>query len=371
MTPLRVLWLIKGLGPGGAEGLLVSHAQHSSPRIAYTTAYLLCQWSQRAEALRRAGVDVICLKGGREWDFRWAVRLRRLLRVKRFDVLHVHSPYMAIVARLVRLSVFGRNRPALVYTEHNRWQHHNRITRLANRATFGLDDATIAVSASVRDSIEHRRQGDVKVVLHGLDSSGFGDLSPLRDAMRRELSVGRGEVLVGTVANLRASKGYPVLLAAARRVIDRHPSVTFVAAGVGPLLQELERRRGELNLHDRFRFLGYCEDIHSLLSAFDIFVLASDGEALGIAVLEAMAAGVPVVATNAGGIPEIVADGVSGLLVEPNDPVAMAEGIASLVVDPVRRERMGVEGHAVAARFSRADAVDSIEELYQSLSRRR
>ena len=153
---LRVCWLTKGLGPGGAERLLVEHAAAGDrDRFEYSAAYLL-PWKQHLVGeLEDLGVATHCLGVHTEADPRWVVRLAALLRSEHVDVVHAHSPVSASVARVLVRSGFRST--AFVYTEHNRWQSHHRVTRWANEATFGLDDAVLAVSADVAASMSPGR----------------------------------------------------------------------------------------------------------------------------------------------------------------------------------------------------------------------
>src|SRR5688500_2605023 len=107
----RVLWLIKGLGAGGAEALPLAWAQvRDRRRFAYETAFVLPRKTALVDPMRETGVPVRCLDGGREWDVRWLLRLRRLLRERRPDLIHVHSPYVAGFTRLVVRSLPTRYR---------------------------------------------------------------------------------------------------------------------------------------------------------------------------------------------------------------------------------------------------------------------
>src|SRR5688500_3034106 len=97
----RVLWLIKGLGMGGAERLLVETAQLADrSRFTFDVAYLLRHKDQLRGQLSAAGVMTHCLQGGHEMDVRWAQRLRDLVLQRRYDIVHAHSPYAASVARV-------------------------------------------------------------------------------------------------------------------------------------------------------------------------------------------------------------------------------------------------------------------------------
>ena len=216
--PLRVLWLIKGLGPGGAERLLVEHATTGDREAcSYEAAYLL-DWKQHlVPQLETARVATHCLGVRTERDPRWVWRLDRLLRRNRYDVIHAHSPFVAAVARVVARMLPRSRRPAFVYTEHNLWPSYKTVTRVANEATYGLNDHVFAVSADVRDSVKPKWRDRVEVLVHGIDVPWVRSHLVQRELVRNELGVHPGEVLAITVANLRAAKNYPGLLDAARR----------------------------------------------------------------------------------------------------------------------------------------------------------
>jgi glycosyltransferase involved in cell wall biosynthesis len=115
------------------------------------------------------------------------------------------------------------------------------------------------------------------------------------------------------------------------------------------------------------RLLGHRDDVLRILQAADMFVLTSEYEAAPMAILEAMAAGLPVIATAVGGIPAIVADGVSGVLVEPGSPASLIAALERLAHDPELRARMGSAG---AERHRRDwDAERMIDEYARVLDR--
>ena len=362
-----MLWLIKGLGPGGAERLLLEHATIAGREISCEVAYLL-PWKQHLAAdFETRGIATHCLNVRSPADLRWVTRLRRLVRDGRFEVVHTHSPAIAALARpVLRLR---RARVGLVYTEHNRWPSHHTLTRLANRATVRLDDATIAVSNDVRESMG-RAGRRTEVVVHGVDIERVRSHMVQRAAARAELGVGDDELLAVTVANLRRDKGYPYLMAAARSIIDGGLPIRFAAAGQGQQEAELRALHDELALGERFQMLGYVPDAARVTAAADMFVLSSLHEGLPVSIMEALALGVPVVATRVGGVPELVEHGVSGLLVEPRDPAALAAAISSLADSGVRRrlaDGARKRGESIDARA----AVSRLEALYLELAGRR
>jgi glycosyltransferase involved in cell wall biosynthesis len=366
----RILWLSKGLGPGGAEQLLVEHARagdHDAYR--YEAAFVL-DWKQHlVPRLDALGVRTRSLGVSRELDLRWIDRLHGLLERERYDVVHAHSPSVAVAARAVVRALPHGRRPAFVYTEHNRWPSYRTPTRLANRLTYRWNDAVLAVSRDVRDSISPGLRAGVEVVVHGIDVARVRAAAGARAAMRAELGAGDDEILAVTVANLRAGKNYPGLLEAARRVLDRDVPVRFAAAGQGPLHDEIDALHARLELGDRFRLLGYRDDAVRVIAAADVFVLASHHEGLPVTVMEALTLGVPVVAPAVGGLPEIVTSGVDGLLVTPGSPDALADALAS-VADPGTRGRLARGAAATGDRFSARHAVDAIERVYATVTTR-
>jgi len=374
-----VLWLIKGLGPGGAEHLLVNQAAvRDAEAFDYEAAYLVPAKRHLVPQLEALGVPVTPLDSSREWDPRWAWRLRRLLKDRPVDVIHGHSPYVAAVTRLLVRTLPRSARPALVYTEHNRWPRHRPSTRLVNRLTFRLDDAHVAVSHDVRSTIPASLREDVEVIVHGVDVDAVRRQRDHRDDVRRELGVDADEIVIGIVANHRAEKAYDVWLEAAGLVLaalDRrpsdpsasptHPRVRFVSVGQGPLEAGLRDQVRDRELGDRVVLLGYRDDAVRVMSAFDVFTLTSRHEGLPVALMDALVLGLPTVATNVGGIPEAVTDGVEGTLVGPDDPIALADAYRAVATDAELRDRYAQAAAKRGEAFDIARAARLLEARYR------
>ncbi len=375
-APVRVLWLIKGLGPGGAERLLVNQAAvRDRDGLTYEAAYLVPAKDHLTGELEALGVPTMSLDGPREWDLRWALTLRRRLRRSPVDVIHGHSPYVAAVTRLLIRTLPRRDRPAHVYTEHNRWPRHRPTTRALNRLTFGLDDAQFAVSEDVRSTLPMRRQASVTVLAHGVDVAGGRALRQERDAVRAELGFAPDDLVIGIVANFRREKGYDTLLDAAAQVATataeatwRGPVVRFVSVGQGPLDAEIRDRHAALGLGSSFTLLGYRADARRVMAAFDIFTLTSRHEGLPVALMDALVLGLPVVATNVGGIPEAITTGREGVLVPVDDPTTLASAYLDLAGEPARRERLGAAAATRGAAFDIARATAVLEQCYRDVA---
>jgi glycosyltransferase involved in cell wall biosynthesis len=361
-----VLILIKGLGRGGAEQLLASGAPYlDTERFRYRFAYLLPWKDSLVAELEAGGLAVDCLDGAK--GLGWVGRLRGLVRREGIDLVHAHSPVAAAAAR----AALGR-RPRIVYTEHNVWSRYHPATYAANLATFPRNDHVFAVSDEVRASVRYPGplrslpMPPVETLHHGLDQAavaGWGG----PDGVRAELGIPEDAPVVGNVANFKAAKDHPTLLAAAARVRERVPEVRFVLIGQGPLEPETRRLAAELGLEGTVVFTGFRTDAHRLLAALDVFTLSSTYEGLPIALIEAMALGRPAVVTRVGGVPEVLGDGAQGLLVPPRDPAALADGLLRLLGDPGLRDRMGAAARARAADFDIRKAVRRMEQVYAGL----
>ncbi len=368
-TPIRVMWLIKGLGPGGAERLLCHLAEvRNRTDFVYQAAYLMPEKSTLVSELERSGVPVVCLDAPGRGTLGWATRVRRRLLEQPVDILHFHSPFPAAVGRVVARSLPRAARPRLITTEHNTWSAYGRATWFLNALTYRMDDAHIAVSEAVRESVPRvfGRRAHV-VVVHGVPVERIREELRRREETRSALGVRPGELLLGTVANFRTHKAYPDLLEAARRVIDAGHQVRFVAVGQGRLEDQIRERHDALDLRERFALLGYREDAVRVLAACDVFVLASLFEGMPVSLMEALALGVPVVATAVGGIPELVTNGVEGLLVRPSAPEALATALGELIADPARRAEMSQAAAARAAQLDVRSAACRIEDVYRAV----
>jgi glycosyltransferase involved in cell wall biosynthesis len=361
---IRVLWLSKGLGPGGAERLLLSFARAGDhDRFAFHAAYLLPHKAQLVAPLQEAGVETVCLDGTRTVDVGWVRRLRRILIEQRIDVVHVHSPLVAAFVRPVVATI--RPRPALVTTAHNMWPSFHPATRALDRLTAPLDDHLFSVSEAVHRSLPPGLRRRSEVLVHGVDVDDIDGRRGEREAMRAHLGV-EGKRVVITIANLRADKDHPNLFSAAQQVLAEHDDVVFLAIGQGQLEDELQADLARRGLGDRFRMIGHQEDPIVHLVASDVFTLASRHEGLPISLLEALAAGLPAAVTAVGGIPQVVTDGVEGRLVPPSDPEALADAILQLL-DPEVNARAGGAARRRAQDFGIGPAVERQQDVYESL----
>lgn len=372
MQKVTVLWVIKGLGLGGAERLLASSLPYlDRDTYDYEIAYFDDSKGNLVPEFERAGISVVCLHIRKPYDIRVIFRLLRVLRSRRTDILHVHSPYWGTFARVLG-KIAGVK--AIISTEHQFVNKLHPMAKALNVATYGINDAVIGVSEAVVSSLKAKRrvrEDRLYVVHNGIDtravSEGFFDSA----MVKASLGIDERNFLVLTVANIKPQKGHQYLLMAMPLLLAQIPNTTFVFVGrpkSRSASEQLEKMAKRLGVSKSVIFAGFRPDVFRLVSSCDVFVLPSLWEPFGIVLLEAMSLGKPVVATRVGGIPEIIADGVNGYLVEPKEPRALSEKIAKLLENEPLRNKMGQTGReTVRQRFDIRKSVVKTEQIYSSI----
>jgi len=366
----KVLWLIKGLGMGGAERLLEAAIPHfDRDTYDYEVAYCLAHKNEVVPTLEHANIPIFCLNFRRNFDPGGFYRLFRLIRDRKPQVLHLHLPYTGILGRVIgRLNgVKG-----IVYTEHNILDTYHPLTRMLNLLTYPLSRKTISVSEEVQRSLmKHRlaRSTELLVIRNGIDLNSESSVSP--DMVKQALGIPTNHQVVGNVAHVQPAKGQEYLLQAAKLVLDRCPEVTFLIVGREKMnggISHLEELASELGIRDHVVFTGFREDVYDLMRVFDIFTLSSLYEGLPIALLEAMLLYKPVVVTSVGGIPEVIKDEVNGFLVPPKNPKALAERIVQLLQDNVLGTTISqMAAQTVREQFSMQEMVRKVEQVYSAV----
>ena len=362
---MHVLHLIKSLGLGGAENLLLEAARHGSPsgtRLSF--GYFLPHKDALVPPLRAAGAEVTCFAARSAAGILLRVpAVARHLRRQRVDLVHAHLPLAGVAARLAgRLA-----RVPVVYTEHNLLERYHPLTRAANLATWRLQRQVVAVSAEVAASIAGRTGGSVpvRVVANGVPVDRLRRDPEAAAALRRALGIPAEAPVVGQVAVFRRQKRLDLWLDAAREIHRQVPESHFLLVGDGPLRAEVESWVAASGLGGAVHLVGLQSEIVPYLSAIDLLMISSDFEGLPLVLLEAMALERPVVSTAVGGIAEVVVDGETGVLVSPGDAAALARAAIDLLRQPLRRRAMGEAARQRVERaFGTRRMLAELEQLY-------
>ena len=296
------------------------------------------------------------------------------LRRGRYDLIHLHGAKAGTLGRIAA----ALTRTPTAYSAHafvyrSQLMRERRFRAARRLLTLGIEQALGRLTGAVVCLSEEERQtalddriapaDRLRVAYTGVPLNGRTPPDQALVALRGD------EPLFGFMARLVDQKGLPLLVDALQLLRDRGTLPRFAIVGTGPMRDWVEERIAEGGLGDRVTLLAFEPPVEPKLAAFDAYVLPSFWEALPIGVLEAMAAGLPVISTTVNGIPEAVEDGVTGVLVAPDDPAGLARAIERLAADPALRERMGAAGRRRCEQiFSLAAMTDRVEAIYRDLA---
>ncbi|MGQ9667116.1 MAG: glycosyltransferase [Anaerolineae bacterium] len=364
----KVLHVIASLRMGGAQSVL---------------AYLLRQWRGQSRyqfavaavlpggpfmpMVAAMGVPVYELGVSVPYDPRAIGRLRDVLRREQPDIIHCHLFYANLYAALANR---GAGRRPLLYTEHSIWNRRRAmaIMRSFDRWLAFQFDAVVAVAEIAKQRFVEWTgypAGRIVVIPNGIAVENYPPVVDI-PAQRAVWGLDAGDFAFITVGRLAPPKGLPHLLRAARLLADAGRRFRLLIVGDGPLRAELQDLAGVLKLTPWVTFLGARSDAPVLVTASDAFVLASEWEALPMALLEAMACCKPAVVTRVGAIPEVVRHGEEGLLVPPADPEALAQAMMGLMdMTEGERRHMGLTARRrVEQSYHIRQTAERLLELY-------
>jgi glycosyltransferase involved in cell wall biosynthesis len=354
---LKILHIDPERGWGGGEaqvlGLLIYLAAkgHQNDLLTHPTGPLFARCQDR-------NITTLPLKVRNDLDVRHVPALRRLIRNGNYDIVHLHTKRAHALSLWLprcgnRLKWVVTRR--MDYPEAKSWY----TNYLYNRRVDGV----VAISRTIKDLLIRAgvKPEKIRLINSGIDPERY-------EWQPKKPLAGNGPTVIGCLAGLQERKGQRFLLQAAALLKSRGLNLRYQIAGEGPLREQLEQLKGRLGMGDDVRFVGFVADPAEFLAKIDLFVMPSLSEGLGVAALEAMAAGKAVIATKVGGLAESVLDGVTGILVPPQDPTALAHAIAKLVQAPSLAGEMGAQGQQrVMQHFTLAQMAQHNESFYYEL----
>ena len=343
----RIVQVIPSLRVGGLENVVVRLVEHLAP-VSEQAAVTPAGTGPLAKRFP-GGVPVFPLGEAHPPD-RWnALRMARLFRRLRPDIVHTRN--WTCIDAIIGARLAGV--PVVIQGEHGREaadpEGRNRRRQQVRRLLSPFVTEFVTVSRDLaRWLVEQVRvpARKVRTIYNGVDTERFamGD----RAAARQALGIPRDWTVAGTVGRLDPVKDQAGLIRAFAQAANQGKSA-LVIAGDGPSRRQLEALVNELGIGDRVRLLGERDDVPLILRALDVFVLSSIGEGISNAILEAMATGLPVIATRVGGNVELVQDGLTGCLIEPRRPEALATALTAYFHDPALARAHGAAGRERAA----------------------
>ncbi|MFH1856214.1 MAG: glycosyltransferase family 4 protein [Candidatus Omnitrophota bacterium] len=272
-------------------------------------------------------------------------KLCSFVKKEKIDIIHAQTR----VAQVSAFLVSKLTKTPFVSTCHGFFK------RNAGRKLFpAWGEGVVAISEAVRVHLINDfkvKKEKARLIYNGVEVEKFSETETLRGAardFRKKIGADEGIFVVGVIARLNSVKGHRFLIAAAKELLELNKNMLFVVVGDGPEKEHLSGMAKELEIEKKVIFLNSIFDTAPVLKAFNVFVMPSIQEGLGLSILEAMASGLPVVASDVGGIYSLIKDGVNGFLVPPQNPSAISEAVWNIFKKPELAKEMGAYGRRIA-----------------------
>jgi glycosyltransferase involved in cell wall biosynthesis len=370
LKPVKITYLINSLSSGGAEMMLYRLLENLNRKTyipeVITLIFLEGPIKKKIESLN---ITVTEIGMRSKLDICSIIRLGRYLYLNKPDILHTQLFAADIIGRvtgkIIGIKVIITSIRNIYYGGKFRDLLIKWTDKFALKTTFVCQDAA---DRYIREGLVSETKAIV--VYNGLDPETFS--LHLDDHERRQLrekiGVQADIFLLLAVGSLSRQKGYKLLFEAIAILNKQNCEFYLLIAGEGDLREELQKHAAKLGVKSKINFIGRSDNVASLMAAADLLVLSSLWEGLPGVVLEAMASSLPVVATAVGGTPELVIDGITGYLVQPENPNDLAVKLRKVMgMNSVERKKMGEAGNKRVKEEFRVDRMNlAYENLYQS-----
>jgi glycosyltransferase involved in cell wall biosynthesis len=384
--PIRMLHVITRLIRGGADENTLYTVKGLDP-LRYEVDLVMGEGSDWGflEGLGAVGVHVVpeLRRDPHPWrDLVALGKLARLMRARRYQIVHTHTAKAGFLGRLAAALV---GTPTIVHTLHGvTFQEHLprgqrafylALERLAGRfthqfVTVGEDVKRIYLAEGIGSPEAYETIYSGMPLDEYLEAGAMSDLE--RAAVRAELGLEPRHQAVAMAARLEARKGHAYLFEAVRRLRHRHPELRVLVIGDGPLRGLLEAQAAALGIEGEVRFLGHRLDLPRVLAAADVSVLTSLWEGLPRVLVQSAAAGRPILTFDVEGAWEVVRDGQNGFIVPTRDVDAFTARLERLLGDRALARSLGRAGRRQVRDVWRVETMlDRLDVMYQRLASQR
>lgn len=363
---MNITHFVENLNRGGLERMVLELVKIQHRQGHRCQVVCLFGPGSLAHELGELGIPINACEKRQGLDLRALAHARRMIRGHATEVLHTHN---AVAHYQAVLATCGLGVRYVINTRHGMGEHRRsgRLEWLYRRALVRTDAVVTVCEAARRDAI---RRGivpgeKVRVVSNGIRLESFQPASDgMRAQLRQKLNLPVQTRVIGHVGRLNWAKDQVSLIQAFRRVQEQQPDTALVLVGDGELRAELQQCAIAEGVAGCVHFLGDRNDVHELLSGFDLFVLSSLSEGYSMALLEACAVALPIVATDVGGNGEIVRDGITGRLVPAHEPEALAMAMLALLREPQQATTLG---HAARSWIEQHGSLEAMAARYMGL----
>lgn len=337
---LKVVHVIGGGEFGGAEQHILSLMNHYDKRIIDATVVVFYD-TVFAQRLREAKHRVLIIGGFGRFDLRIVTALVRQFQNIQPDIVHTHGVRANFFARIAAKRAYV---PAIFTTVHSVLRHDYtklipyRIAHLLERYSQSITTHFIAVSTPIVEQLlaQGVHKDDITLIANGIDATPYvptGAMADTATSLRDEWYIPHDRLIIGTIARLVPVKALDTLLDGFATALQQDAALHLLIVGDGPERERLQQYTRNIGIDSHVTFTGFRSDVAICLHMMDIYVNCSISEGTPVSVMEAMAAAKPLLLTAVGGMRAMAEDGVSALMIEPNDSDAIATGITRLKRD--------------------------------------
>ena len=371
----KILYVITKSNFGGAQRYVYDLATNL-PKSDFDIAVVLGGEGRLKEMLMEAGIRAIPVKN-LERDIRITdefssfFSIFNIFRKEKPNIVHLNSSKAAGLGALAGRFTKVQN---IIFTAHG-WAFNEErsaagkiIIKFLAWLTIALSHKTIAVSEKILKEapLFLIPKTKIELIYNGVRKTGILPKNEARKMISKKIIRNiPNNFIVGVIAELHNNKGLIYFIEAAAMLKQIYPKNIYIIIGEGEERKSLEKLIKRHNLEKTLYLPGFMDNAPNYLSAFDIFVLPSITEALGLSILEAGRAGLPVIAASVGGIPEIIEDMKNGILVRPRQPKELSSAIKFLMDNPKKAADFGKNlQNKVINNFSLEEMLSKTFTLY-------
>ncbi len=291
-------------------------------------------------------------------------QFKNIIIEERIDIIHAQTRVMQVMGHFLSRMTYK----PLITTCHGFFK-----PRFFRRIFPCWGVGTIAVSKPVAEHLKNDfnlPENQVYVISNGIDGKRFNEINEtLKFQQRKKWNV-QANIVIGIIARLSDVKGIDILLESMNKVIEVFPDALLMIVGEGPEYPRLVRMVDELNLKNNVRFEKIVNQTANILPIFDVFVMPSRQEGLGLSVMEAQACALPVIASKVGGLVDLIEDEKTGYLVSSQDPNSLADRIIFVLKNQQQAQKVGVAARKhILEKFSLDQMVQATIKVYEKYSR--
>ena len=368
LQKIKVVHLAEDLKVGGLERTLAYIVNNLDPSIFSVEVWCIARGGAIAEELQKNGHLLRILNLNNYYNPWNVIQLAGRLRREKVSILHSHAYFANTMGRMA--AVLARVPVRFAHIQSSHWTSEERSPRnyLVDRILSHFTSRVIACSdCAARFQIEELKISPRKVItIHNCTDIERYANRGATGTERKELGIGKNDLVLGSVGRLERLKGHRLLIEATADLIESFPTLKLVIVGDGEEREVLEKKRSDLDLGNHVILTGIRDDVERLLPVFDVYVQPTIGrEGLPLTVVEAMAAKLPVVASDIGGTDEAVIHNETGILVPPGDKESLTRALSRILSDQEMGSKMSQEGWKLCKqKFSITHMVEALTNLY-------